>query len=98
MAERKYLISPVQIFCFVFLYLFSGMMMYAGGSASAALFAALFCACACVIACVLCENFSSARGFYASAFIILNIPYNLKIVNVICQFELLRICSKKCNT
>lgn len=74
MAERKYLISPVQVFCCVLLYLLSGMMLYAGGSAAAALFAALFCACACVIACVLCENFSSASGFYASAFGALGLP------------------------
>ncbi|MBQ9747087.1 MAG: hypothetical protein IJW21_09745 [Clostridia bacterium] len=77
MSERKYLISAVQVFCFVFCHLLSGMILYARGSTVAALFASLFCACVSVAAAALCENFYSSRSFYAAAFGALGAPMRL---------------------
>ena len=88
MSERKYLVSAVQVFCFVFFHLLSGMMLYGGESAAAALFAALFSACVCVIAGALCEGFSSSREFYASAFGALGAPVRC-IAGGLCAYSLL---------
>ena len=61
MSENKFLVSAPQVFCSVFFYLLSGMMLFCGGSLPAALFSALFCALLCAVHASLCGESSSFR-------------------------------------
>lgn len=68
MMEKKFSVSAPQVFCLVFFYLLSGMMLFCGGSFTSALFAALFCACLCTVAASFCRNSFSSLGFYGAVF------------------------------
>jgi len=68
MSERKFLVSASQLFCFVFFYLLSGMMLFCGGSFIAAVFASLFCVCLCIVASAVCRAERSSLLFYSVIF------------------------------
>lgn len=64
MNERNFSVSPVQVFCLLFFYLLSGMLLFCGGSFFAALLAALFAALLCLLAGAFARGFGSSLALY----------------------------------
>lgn len=68
MTERKFLVSAPQVFCFVFFYLLSGMMLFCKSSFLSALFAAIFSALLCAVCSSVCGKSTSSLQFYNDIF------------------------------
>jgi hypothetical protein len=68
MPEKNFYVSASQVFCLVFFYLLSGMMLFCGGEFFPALFASLFSVCLCAVAFPLCKSFCSSSEFFVAVF------------------------------
>ena len=81
MNEKIFSLSAYQLFCLLFFYLLSGMMLFCGGSLFAALFASFFTACLCFVANAISRRRFSSASLYGELFGSLGTP-----IRLVCAF------------
>lgn len=77
MNEKIFSLSAYQLFCLLFFYLLSGMMLFCDGAIFAALFASLFTALLCFVADSLSHDRFSSASLYSGLFRGLGAPMRI---------------------